>query len=62
MAWDGVAGQVLDKELVRKARTGDIDEYHTHQVYTKTDVPECWTETGKAPVKVRWIDINKGDA
>ena len=25
------------------------------------NVNECWNRFGKAPVKVRWIDINKGD-
>ncbi len=22
---------------------------------------ECWEQTGKAPIGVRWVDINKGD-
>ena len=61
-AWDGVSGKVLDKGMVRKARQEELDEYHTHRVYTKTDISECWKETGQSPVKVRWLDINKGDA
>ena len=24
-------------------------------------IEECWKETGKAPVGVRWVDTNKGD-
>ena len=31
-------------------------------MYTKVAASDCWKETGKAPVQVRWIDINKGDA
>ena len=26
------------------------------------DVQECWIVTGKAPIGVRWVDINKGDS
>ena len=62
MAWDDVSGKVLDKDMVRKARQEEIDEYHKHEVYTKVEVAECWKGTGKAPVQVRWIDINKGDS
>ena len=25
------------------------------------DTDECWQKTGKAPIRVRWLDINKGD-
>ena len=31
-------------------------------VYEKVDVAESWKETGKAPIAVRWVDINKGDS
>ena len=30
-------------------------------VYEKVDIQECWESTGKAPIAIRWIDINKGD-
>ena len=29
---------------------------------TKVHAAECWERTGKAPIKSRWIDINKGDS
>ena len=32
------------------------------QLHTKVHTSECWRKTGKAPIKVRRIDINKGDA
>ena len=31
-------------------------------VYRKVDKSVCWEATGKAPIPVRWIDINKGDS
>ena len=30
-------------------------------LYKKVSFSECWNKIGKAPNKVRWIDINKGD-
>ena len=32
-----------------------------HRVYDKVKEEECWEKTGKAPIRVRWLDINKGD-
>ena len=29
---------ILDNEMVEEARQADIEEYHTHEVYTKTDI------------------------
>ena len=31
------------------------------EVYTQVPIDESWRVTGKAPIKTRWIDINKGD-
>ena len=31
-------------------------------LYTKVPTQECYNKTGKAPITVRWIDINKGDS
>ena len=50
VAWDDVSGKILDKEMVTQARKEEIDEYHKHEVYTKTDLQECWNETGKPPI------------
>ena len=30
-------------------------------LYRKVSLDECWERTGKKPIQVRWIDINKGD-
>ena len=32
-----------------------------HKVYEKVPIQQCWDETGKNPITVRWLDINKGD-
>ena len=31
------------------------------QLYDKVPINECKRATGKMPITVRWIDINKGD-
>ena len=43
-----------------KARQDEIEYVRSMGVYEKVDVQECWNITGKAPIAVRWLDINKG--
>ena len=38
-----------------------MEESRKHQVYVKVPVEEAWQVTGKAPLGVRWVDVNKGD-
>ena len=60
-AFDDITGEELDHREVRKARELEVSEVHKHEVYVKTPIKTCWDKTGKAPIKTRWIDINKGD-
>ena len=59
--WDETSGRKLDTEEVQRARLEEINQIHEHKVYTKVPIEQCWTETGKGPIRVRWLDINKGD-
>ena len=59
--WDEVSGNQLNSDEVIKARLDEIKQLHQHDVYDKVPLSECWQSTGRAPVKVKWIDINKGD-
>ena len=59
--WDDMSGKELDWELVAAARTEEMEEFRKHQVYVKVPIKECWEKTGKKPIGVRWVDINKGD-
>ena len=61
-AFDDQTGGVLKPELVRKARGEEIEYFKSMKVYTKVKVEECIAETGRKPIQVRWIDINKGDS
>ncbi len=46
---------------MKKARTEEMAEFQKHKVYRKVPIKEAWEKTGKAPLEIRWIDINKGD-
>ena len=61
MAWDDVSGAELDPKMVRKAREEEIQYVRKMNLYEKVPISQCYETTGKAPITVRWIDINKGD-
>ena len=62
IAIDGVTGQELDPRMMKQARRDEIEYFRKMGVYEKVDISEAWKETGKAPIAVRWVDINKGDS
>jgi hypothetical protein len=59
--WDDISGEPLDPLGVHNARKEEMAEIAKHKVYTKVPLTECWEKTGKAPIGVRWVDVNKGD-
>ena len=59
--WDEISGRELDPKMVVGARKEEMQEYYKHKVYSKVPIKQCWDRTGKKPIGVRWIHINKGD-
>ena len=59
-AWDDVKGGELPIEEVRVARKAEVTYMDQREIWGFSPIRECWDETGKAPVSVRWVDINKG--
>ncbi|MDA8583876.1 reverse transcriptase domain-containing protein, partial [bacterium] len=59
---DDVKGGTLPAAAVRKARREEMQYVHKHKVYVKCPVDECWSKTGRPPIRVRWVDTNKGTA
>ena len=57
-----MTGEKLEWEGVQKARYEEIQEIYKRKVCRKVPIKDCWDKTGKAPIKVRWLDINKGDS
>ena len=62
VAFDDQSGEPLDLELVKKARQEEIRYFKERGVYEKVNLDECWKETGRGPIGVKWVDINKGDS
>ena len=60
--FDNLSGEKLDAELVKKARAEEMKEFEKYGVYKKVSMSECYAETNKEPIGVRWVDVNKGDA
>ena len=59
IAWDDVSGAELDPKAVRQARMEEIEYVRKMSLYTKVPTKEWYNKTSKAPIIVRWIDINK---
>ena len=62
IAFDDVFGAELDPKMVQKARQDEIEYVRSMNLYTKAKISDCLQKTGKKPIAVRWIDVNKGDA
>ena len=61
IAVDDVSGAWLRPEIVAQARKEGIKYFREMGVYEKVNIDACCSQTGKAPIAVRWVDINKGD-
>ena len=57
-AWDDHTGESLDANKVKEARQLEI--YDRMHVFDKVPIAQWWERTGKAPLKARWVDIDKG--
>ena len=61
--YDAITGVRLDPVLVAKARNTEmrflVDELNA---YKYDSVDNCLKTTGKCPIPVKWVDVNKGDA
>ena len=58
---DDLTGQVLKDELVRAARAKELKYFGDKGVWRKVSKAMARAKTGRAPISVRWVDVNKGD-
>ena len=58
---DDLAGQPLPLDLVKIARQQELDYFHSKLVWEKRPIAEARRVTGKPPISLRWVDVNKGD-
>ena len=61
VAFVDVSGAKLDPKLVSEARQAEMRYFKRMQVYRKVSIRKCWQMTGKAPIGVRWVEVNKQD-
>ena len=60
-AYDDVSGAPLEVDRVKRARTEEIKYFKKMGVYKKVPKSRCYQLTGRAPIGVRWVDVNKQD-
>ena len=58
---DATTGQVLRRELVTAAKRVEMEYFQSKRVYDKVPRSEAFEKMGKAPITVKWVDVNKGD-
>ena len=51
---------LLDAKKVKDARQLEMEYYDKMHVFDKVPFAQCWERTGKAPLKARRVDIDKG--
>ena len=54
-------GSAVEPEFVKKARQEEIQYVQKMRLYDTVPVEGCYKNTGRAPITVRWVDINKCD-
>ncbi len=58
---DDIAGQILDDKMVGEAQRLELGYFDDKSVWTLRPRAECRERTGKPPITVRWVIVNKGD-
>ena len=59
--WDRVSGQLLDGERVHKARDEEMVYMRMLKVFEYAPLEEAREATGRAPISVDGVDVDKGD-
>ena len=59
--YDDLTGKELVREMVEAARREELKVVREMKVWSHAPRELCLQETGKPPIKLRWVDINKGD-
>ena len=58
---DDLTGQVLKDNLVVEARKKELEFFQSRGFWVKVPRQQAFQRTGRPPISVRWVDINKGD-
>ena len=60
-AWDDVKGGELPAHSVHLARKRELEYLSERKVYTYASTSAAIRRTGRKPLRLKWIDSNKGD-
>ena len=58
---DDLTGQVLNDDLVKAARAKELAFFYSRRVWLKVPKARARAKSGRPPISVRWVDVNKGD-
>ena len=58
--WDSAHEGYIPMPKVREAKGEEIGFMEDRNIWSIRPIQECWDKTGKAPVSVRWVIVNKG--
>jgi hypothetical protein len=58
---DDITKQPLVDALVKEARKAELIYFAQKNVWMKVPRKVCYESTGRPPISVRWVDVNKGD-
>ena len=59
---DDLTVQPLPPSLCRQARQEELEYFRTKGVWELRRVAEALQRTGRRPISVRWVEVNKGDS
>ena len=59
--FDDLTKQELSAWLVKAARKKELEYFESKSVWKKVSTQEAWRISGRPPVTVRWVDVDKGD-
>ena len=60
--FDGKTGEMLDPELVAKARAEEYEFMRKIELFDEVPASEYWDRTGRPPASTKWVDVYKGTA
>ena len=58
---DDLTGLPLDPELCKAARRKELGYFEFKHVWVLCKISECRSRTGCPPIRMRWVETNKGD-
>ena len=54
-----IAGNALERSKVQAAKREEIEGLRQRGTYVRVPIAECWSITGKAPIRTRFVDVKK---